>query len=258
VGRHYSRVRAAGTVGVQAYGIADSDPRVDSTHRTLTGDRNVIRSSLPVAVALAAAGGLLLTACGGGGSDSSDKIATSAPPATSAAPTTTAAPTAPAGPKAPTFALPPDAKVEFEGFEDPDAAKQSVLRDVKNVIMTMQEAEGEGKGSTPNIKRYFTQLQGAKFSDDVIAYRKQGLTITGTVKDYRPIVSFDAKDRAQVSYCEDESKAFDKVIATGQVRRTSPSLKDFSLWHMGLSKNAAGDWQLVDYSQQKGVGKCAV
>ncbi|MYS24290.1 hypothetical protein GA0115240_16313 [Streptomyces sp. DvalAA-14] len=219
------------------------------------------RSSLPIAAAFAAAAGLLLTACGGGGSDGSDQAQPSttaaAPTATTAPATPTPPPTTATGPAAPTFVLPSDAKVVFTGFDGSDAKTAPVLRDVKNIVMTMQEAEGEGKGSTPNIKRYFSGLQAATVSDTAINYRKSGLTITGTLRDYRPTVAFDAADRAQVSYCEDESKAYDKVIATGQVRKTTPELRDFSLWRMGLVRNAAGDWQVVDYSQQTGVSKCA-
>jgi hypothetical protein len=218
---------------------------------------------LPIAVVLAVSAGLLLAACGGGGSDGSDKIQPSAAgaPVTTTASATTASATpsaTAAGPAAATFDLPSDAKVDFTGFDGSDTKTAPVLRDVENIVMTMQEAEGMGKGSTPNIKRYFSGVQAATISDTAINYRRAGLTITGTVRDYRPTVAFDAADRAQVSYCEDESKAYDKVIATGQVKKTTPSLKDFSLWRMGLVRNAAGDWQVVDYSQQKGVSKCAV
>ncbi|MFJ5614121.1 hypothetical protein ACIQCJ_32680 [Streptomyces sp. NPDC093221] len=213
------------------------------------------RSSLPIAVALAASAGLLLTACGGGGSDSSDKIQPSGTVTTAAPTATTASPTQAAN--APTFDLPSDAKAEFTGFDASDGAKKDVLRDVKNAILTIQEAEALGKGNTPNIKRYFMPIQAATLSDMAIAYRKSGYTITGTVKDYRPTVKFDASDRAQVTYCEDQSHAYDKLISTGEVQRSTPSVKDYSLWRMGLVKNEAGDWRVADYSQQKGVSKCA-
>ncbi|MBD0740047.1 hypothetical protein [Streptomyces sp. CBMA29] len=215
------------------------------------------RSSLPIAVALAASAGLLLTACGGGGSDSSDKIQPSATVTTAAPTATSASPTQAAGPNAPKFDLPSDAKAEFSGFDTSDVEKKDVLRDVKNAILTIQEAEAVGKGNTPNIKRYFAPVQAATLSDMAIAYRKSGYTITGTVKDYRPTVKFDASDRAQVTYCEDQSHAYDKLISTGEVQKSTPSVKDYSLWRMGLAKNAAGDWQVTDYSQQKGVSKCA-
>ena len=217
------------------------------------------RTSLPVAAAVAVSAALLLSACGGGTSDSSDKIQTT--PATTLAPTATTAKPSPtattAQPATPKFTLPPDAKVVFTGYDGPDAATKSVLRDVKNAVLSMQEAEGKGQGSTPNLKRYFIPLQAATASDTALWYHKNGLTITGTVKDYRPTVKFDAPDRVQVSYCEDERQAFDKVVATGEVKRTKPSLQDFSLWRMGMAKNAAGDWQVADYSQQEGVSKCA-
>jgi hypothetical protein len=219
----------------------------------------VTRTSLPVAAAVAVSAGLLLTACGGGGSDSSDKIQSSSTgtptvTATTAKPSPTATASEPSAPK---FALPADAKVEFTGFESPDAATKSVLRDVKNAVMSMQEADSKGQ-STANLKRYFIPLQAAVAADSSIDYRKSGYTITGTVKDYLPTVKFDAPNRAQVTYCEDERQAFDKEIATGKVDRSKPSLQDFSLWRMGMAKNAAGDWQVASYSQQKGVSKCAV
>ena len=158
---------------------------------------------------------------------------------------------------APTFVLPKDAAVAFSGFDGADGATKSVLRDVKNAVMSLQEADAKGQ-ATANLKRYFIPLQAATASDTALWYHKNGLTITGTVKDYRPTVKFDAPDRAQVTYCEDERAAFDKVLATGEVKRTKPSLQDFSLWRMGMARNAAGDWQVADYSQQERVAKCAV
>ncbi len=261
MGRLYSGVRAAGTVGVQAYGIGGIDPRADSTHRTLTGDRNVTRSSLPVVVALAAAGGLLLTACGGGGSDSSDKIATSAPPATSAAPTTTAPPTQPTGPNAPTFALPSDLVVEFQGFDDSDPAKKAVLTDATYAARAVLEQEAKARTEeTANFKRFWTGERGAEYADSLIAQIKGKGGITGTYRYYSPVVKSLANSggNMSVSYCEDQRKAYSKDAKTGKALVTTPSVTDFRRWTLVMSKGASGEWQVFDHTWVKGAKQCQV
>lgn len=212
------------------------------------------RSTLPIAAALTMATALALTACGNDG-QASDKITgvpTTAPTTAPATPST--APATKAG--TPTFKLPADVLVRLDGFESSDAAKESALRDSSYAMTSWIEAKASGNGKSPNLKRYFTGLQGAELADSVIKYGKSGMTVTGTYRYYRPTVQLTGNGKASVLLCEDQSKAFSKNRKTGKVETTTPSLADFSRWNMALSKNAAGDWQVLNYTYTEGVKEC--
>ncbi|SEO37407.1 hypothetical protein [Actinacidiphila rubida] len=216
------------------------------------------RTSLPLAVALAASAGLLLSACGGGGSNS-DKIQSSATTPTSA-PATTASPTQAASPNAPKFDLPPDIIIDFKGFDSTDPKWKDPLRDAQYVATAILEAQSKIRTSeTPNVKRYFNGLQGAKFADSVIAYGKSGNVATGTYHYYKPSVKDNgAGGTVTVTYCEDQRKAYDKNAKTGKVHVTTPSLSDFRAWNFGMAKDAAGDWQVYQYKWLQGAQQCQV
>ncbi|MEU3458466.1 hypothetical protein ABZ721_00735 [Streptomyces sp. NPDC006733] len=210
------------------------------------------RSTPPIAAALVMATALALTACG-----SDDKPSTTIPGAQTTPPTT-APTTTPAAPEpgAPTFKLPADVKVETTGFESSDAAKKAVLRDSSFAMTSWVEAKASGNGKSPNLKRYFTGLQGAELGDSVIKFGKSGMTVTGIYRYYQPTVQITGKDKATVLLCEDQSKAFSKNRKTGKAVATTPSLADFSRWNMVLSKNTAGDWQVLNYTYTEGVKEC--
>jgi hypothetical protein len=219
----------------------------------------VTRSSLPIAVALAASAGLLLTACGGGGSDGSDQIQ----PSVTAAPTTVAAstappPTKPAGRAAPHFELPSDVTIDFSGFTDDDTTQKTVLQDATYAATAVVETEVLGRPKeTPNFKRYFTGMHGAELADQLISYGKAGKVATGAFRYYRPQVTVNkAADSVTVAFCEDQSKAYDKDVKTGKVNVTTPSLDSFSSWTYVMSKGSSGEWQVFDYKWVQGVKKC--
>ncbi|MBY8880982.1 hypothetical protein [Actinacidiphila acidipaludis] len=217
------------------------------------------RTSLPIAVALAVSAGLLLTACGGSGSNS-DKSTSSAPAPTSAAPTTTAPPTQAAGPGAPKFDLPPDITIAFNGFGSTDPKAKDALRDAKYAATAILEAESQIRtAETPNVKRYFDGLQGAKLADSVINYGKSGNVATGTYRYYQPTVKANGgAGTLTVSYCEDQRKAYDKNAKTGKVHVTTPSLQDFRAWTFAMHKDSAGDWQVYEYKWLQGAKQCQV
>lgn len=218
------------------------------------------RSSLPIAAAaLAASAGLLLTACGGGGSDSSDKIQPSQTATTSAAPTaTTASPTQAAGPNAPKFELPSEMKVDFKGFDDSDPAKKAALRDATYAATSVVETEALGKTKqTPNLKRFFPGEHGAQLADQMITYARSGKVATGLIRYYEPTAKLNKEAGSMtVTFCEDQSKAFDKDVKTGKVNVTTPSVKSFNAWTYVMSKSTSGEWHVFDYKFLNGAKSC--
>ncbi|MGW5127687.1 hypothetical protein ACWEQ7_27305 [Streptomyces sp. NPDC004069] len=65
-------------------------------------------------------------------------------------------------------------------------------------------------------------------------------------------------NRAQVSFCDDDSKFYGKVIKTGRVLRTQPSSKDYYFFEivMTTSKNAKGLWVAEAIEVQKEAAQC--
>ena len=184
------------------------------------------RSSLPIAVALAASAGLLLTACGGSGSDSSNKISTSSPATSTAAPTTSAPPTQAADPNAPKFDLPSGVKIDFQGFDAGAPKNKDVLRDAGYAITALIEAEATvHTKETPNFKRYWTGMPGATYADTIISRGRQGKIVTGTYRYYAPTVAPNGQGAQVVSYCEDQRKAYAKDAKTGKVTVTAPPFR---------------------------------
>jgi hypothetical protein len=219
----------------------------------------VTRNSLSTTAAvLTATAALLLTltACGGD-SEPSDAIASaSGPPPSSAS----ASPSASAlsGSGAPTFDLPDDIKVDFEGFTNSDATTNAVLVDTSHAMTATLEALASGEGASANVKRYWTGLPGAQLSDWIIGIHRKGTTITGTYHYYRPTVKPTSKTTVAVTFCEDQRKAFAKVIQTGEVKTTTPSLKDFNLWSLSMAKGTAGEWQVFRYVRTDEAKQCQI
>ena len=218
------------------------------------------RTSLPIAVALAASAGLLLTACGGGGSDSSDKIQSSdsgTPSAT--APPTTAPPTQPAGPGAPKFNLPSDIKVNFDGFDNSDPTKKAALTDATYAAQAVIEFESKVYTKEPaNFKRFWTGEHGAEFADSIISQGKDGSVVTGTFNYYKPVVKSIAAGNLQIQYCEDQRKAYGKDSKTGKVDVTTPSAQDFNLWTLVMAKDPSGEWQAFNHTWTQGAKQCQI
>jgi len=218
----------------------------------------VTRTSLPIAVALAASAGLLLTACGGSGS-SSDKISSSPTTPATSAPTTTASPTQAAGPNAPKFDLPSDITTDFKGFTSDDPKKQAILTDAKYAALAILEFEAKvNTKETPNFKRFWTGPNGAAFADSIISQFKDGSIITGSYPYYNPVVRTLQNGNVSVQYCEDQRKAYAKNSKTGKVTVTQPSLSDFRAWTLLMTKGSSGEWTVFDHKWLQGAKQCQV
>ncbi|MGP3922626.1 hypothetical protein [Streptomyces sp. 8N616] len=203
------------------------------------------------AAAVAATGVLLLTtACGSdGGGKANDEIAgAQKEEKESASPS-------PEEKGAPKFDLPSDVKVVVDADKTGDKAKDEVLRDHGYALMAMQEAYAEAE-VTDNFDRYWQGEAADKFRAVFDEYKKSGTTITGTDRFYgRAVLSQEGK-KALVTFCEDQSKAFDKDVKSGKVDRDEPSLDSFIEIRTVLEKGSAGAWQITEYLGQRGSKSC--
>ncbi|WP_089099576.1 hypothetical protein [Streptomyces hyaluromycini] len=217
------------------------------------------RRTLPVAAALAATAALLLTACGGGDDSSkgNDKIAGADGTGGSTSPSPSASTSASTEKNAPSFDFPSDITVVVDRESTGDATKDAVLRDLAYAAEARLEAFAKGNGQTANLNRYFAGYARTYWIGRVAELKKQGLTVTGHYRYFDFEVTDIANSKtAAVRYCEDQSKAYGKVIKTQKVQVTKPSDKDFVLNTLQVAKDSAGDWQVTRQSWKKGDASC--
>ncbi|WP_435615340.1 hypothetical protein [Streptomyces coelicoflavus] len=213
------------------------------------------RRSLPVAAALAASAALLLTACGGGDDKSSDndKIAG----ADVSAPASSDSPDASDDTaERPTMQLPDDVTETFEGWKTGDDTEDAVLADAGHAQTSVTYAITQGDPDSAALSFYQTGTALAGSQDWVKGIVDTGLTYSGTVRYYDPDISVFDKKTAGVSYCADESKAYNKNRKTQKVDKVPASDQSYVLYSTRLEKNAKGIWQTTKLESERGNKKC--
>ncbi|MFD5814893.1 hypothetical protein [Streptomyces sp. NPDC127038] len=210
---------------------------------------------MPVTTAVAATTALLLTACGGGGTTpkANDKIAGADRGKTASA---SPSPTVKDNAKRPDITLPGDVKDEFEGWTTGDASKDAVLADAGRAQTATNHAILKGTPNTPGLSFYYKGKALTSSVQWVEKWLDAGITYTGTTRYYSPKVEIFDSRSAGVSYCADESKAYNKNRKTGKVDR-SPAGKDaFVLYNTRLEKTDQGVWQTSDGTSVRGSKTC--
>ncbi|MFD9462596.1 hypothetical protein [Streptomyces sp. NPDC060027] len=213
------------------------------------------RRSLPVAAAFAATTALLLTACGSGGDSpkDNDKIAGadqnetgSASPSTSASDTVTR----------PDLTLPGDIKETFQGWKTGDATKDTILADAGHAqtAVTYAVVKGDPKSEALSFYQAGSALPGSQ--DWVNTIVDSGSTFTGAVRYFSPKLEVFGKQSAGLSYCADESKAFNKNRKTQKVDRTPANDDSYVLYSTRLEKNDKGIWQTSKLVSERGNKIC--
>ncbi|WUM81910.1 hypothetical protein OG485_24990 [Streptomyces sp. NBC_00328] len=212
------------------------------------------RRSLPVAAALAATTALLLTACGGGDSSKgNDKIAGadqggtgSASPSASASDSITR----------PDLTLPGDIKETFQGWKTGDATKDAIMADAGHAqtAVTYAVVEGDPDSEALSFYQAGSALPGSQ--DWVKTIVDSGSTFTGAVRYYSPKLDVFDKQSAGLSYCSDESKAFNKNRKTKKVDKTPANDDSYVLYSTRLEKNGKGIWQTTKLVSDRGNKTC--
>ncbi|MFB6554470.1 hypothetical protein [Streptomyces sp. NPDC056405] len=207
------------------------------------------RRSLPVATAFAATAALLLTACGGG----DDKVVG----ADTGRPSATAPSAAPSGSAdRPEITLPKGVEDVFERWETGDAAKDAALADAARAQTAINHAITQGKTDTPGLSFYY---EGKALTTSVKWVQKwldAGITYTGTTRYFHPKVELFDKKSAGVSFCADESKAYNKDRKTGKVDKAPATDDSYVLYNTRLEKNEQGIWRTTDGTSVRGSETC--
>ncbi|MGP3922624.1 hypothetical protein [Streptomyces sp. 8N616] len=207
------------------------------------------------AAVVAVAGVLLLaTACGSGddGGGGGDETAGTQKPNNESA---SASAEAKGGAGVPEFGLPSDVKVVIDDDKTGDKAKDEVLKDHGYALMAMSEAFAKAR-ATDNFNRYWAEEAHAEYVANFKVYKDDGATITGTDRFYAREVKSLEDGKALVTFCEDQSQAFDKIVKTGKVEKTKPSLNSFFELRAQLKKSSTGEWQVIDEQRLEGSRSC--
>jgi hypothetical protein len=220
------------------------------------GESTVKRRSLPVAAAFAATAALLLTACGSGNDSSkdSDKIAgadtgdTKTPASPSESPSEQI--------DRPDITLPNDVKDDFENWKTGDTTKDAVLADAGRAQTATNYAILKGNPDEPALAFYRqgdALVSGAQW---VKSFVDAGITYTGTVRYFNANVVLYGKAAASVTFCTDESKAFNKNRKTKKVDKTAPDNDSYVYYNTHLKENKDGVWQTTELVSDRGNKKC--
>ncbi|MEU4082916.1 hypothetical protein [Streptomyces aureus] len=210
---------------------------------------------MSVAAAFAATTALLLTACGGSGGapKANDKIK-DADQSTSSSPSPSAS--AAAGASRPDITLPSDVHDKFEGWTTGDATKDAILADAGRAQTATNDAIIKGTPNTPGLTFYYKGKALNSSTRWVQKWLDAGITYTGTTRYYSPKVEvFDSKS-AGVSYCADETKAYNKDRKSKKVDRTPAGKDAFVLYNTRLEKTGKGVWQTADGTSVRGSKTC--
>ncbi|MGA5329214.1 hypothetical protein ACPCJT_22440 [Streptomyces griseoincarnatus] len=213
------------------------------------------RRKLPIAVAFATASALLLTACGGddGASGGGDEIAGADTGKSSVSPSSS-------GPEVtaerPDMTLPADVEERFEGWKTGDATKDAVLADAGSAQTAVTYAVTEGDPESPALRFYQSGSALAGSQDWVKGIVDAGLTYSGSVRYFAPEISVFDQQSAGVSYCADESKAYNKNRKTNKVDNTPATDDSYVLYSTRLEKNDKGVWQTTKLESERGNKKC--
>ncbi|MET9893340.1 hypothetical protein ABZZ47_24615 [Streptomyces sp. NPDC006465] len=213
------------------------------------------RRSLPVAAAFAATAALLLTACGGGGDSpkDNDKIA-----GADQGETGSASPSASASDDIdrPDITLPSDVIDDFQNWKTGDATKDAVLADAGRAQTATNYAIVKGNPDEPALA-YYRQgdalVSGAQW---VKSFVDAGISYTGTVRYFDPKVTLYGSASAGVTFCTDESKAFNKNRKTKKVDRTPADKDAYVYYNTHLKKAKDGVWQTTELVSDRGNSKC--
>jgi len=207
------------------------------------------------AAAVAVSGVVLLSACGGSDDSKKGDIEGAKDSKKSAPASPSSSRSASEDPDAPKFDLPKDVHNIFEDPMSGDPKKDEVLRDHRNAIKAMGLAYSADDPNWKIVSRYYQDAALEKLRSDVKEYRGEGKVGTGTYRYYNTKVTI-GKSAAAVTYCESQRDAFAKMVQTGKVIRTKPSMSDFTSIKDIMEKR--GDTWVVIHMTAKGSDeKCA-
>jgi hypothetical protein len=134
--------------------------------------------------------------------------------------------------------------------------KDAVLADAGRAQTATNYAIIKGNPDEPALA-YYRQgdalVSGARW---VKSYVDAGITYTGTVRYFDPKVTLYGSTSAGVTFCTDETKAFNKNRKTKKVDRTPADNDAYVYYNTHLKKAKNGVWQTTELVSDRGNSKC--
>ncbi|MEV6209639.1 hypothetical protein [Kitasatospora sp. NPDC051914] len=210
------------------------------------------------AIAAGALGMAALTGCGINGTKSTDDPTIAGAVTGSASQSASASPSAAGVPEA---VLPDGVSLTVEAQPTGDSQKDAVLAGVTARYRAVYQAIGRQDPEDALYKQWTTatvKTLSARQHDRTYIANLVGKkhTVTGVYRVYDPkfVTLDDAK--ANVTWCEDQTKAFAKEVATGKVLTTTPSRTDYIFFEANLEKAADGRWLTSALLGHGGDSRC--
>ncbi|WP_431679109.1 hypothetical protein [Kitasatospora sp. KL5] len=211
------------------------------------------------AIAAGALGMAALTGCGSNGAKSTDAPTIAGAATGSASPSASASPSSAAG--VPEAVLPDGVTLTVEAQPTGDPQKDAVLAGVTARYRAVYQAIGRQDPEDALYKQWTTatvKTASARQHDRTYIANLVGKkhTVTGAYRVYDPkFVTVDAA-KANVTWCEDQTKAFAREVATGKVLTTTPSRTDYIFFDAILEKAADGRWLTSALLGHEGDSRC--
>ncbi|MFE9390514.1 hypothetical protein [Streptomyces sp. NPDC006784] len=203
------------------------------------------RSAVPLA-AVAAAVALLVSGCGGGdgGDGKSGKIdgaedaGKKSPSAESSSPGEKDA----AGDfRTSDIELPDDVKLVFDWDQPSDPDKAAALDGAADYMRAQMHAVAEQDPKDPVLAKTTVPLGSAQeyVTAIVKGTSKKGYSVTGEERYYKEHVGEVSNgDLAEVGFCVNQAKIFNKVVKTGKVIRNAPSDNSYLYFELVMQKSS--------------------
>ncbi|MFB7496956.1 hypothetical protein ACFC09_20120 [Streptomyces sp. NPDC056161] len=156
----------------------------------------------------------------------------------------------------PDLALPSDVHETFEGWKTGDATKDAVLADAGRAQTAVTYSVTKGDPETSALAFYQADTALAGSQDWVKSIVDSGLTYSGAVRYYAARISVFDKKTAGVSYCADESKAYNKNRKTEKVDKEPATAESYVLYSTRLQLNDKGVWQTTKLESERGNKAC--
>lgn len=212
------------------------------------------RALSATAMAAAAALTLLLTACGSDeddGTPQDDKI--QGADKAKKSPSSSASE---AGEGRPEIKLPDDVTYEFAWSETGDPDKDAVLRDTEERIKSLDMAIAEQDPAHAAYRFYYYGEAAAGAEETIQRFVDHKARTTGTVRYYAEQLSLEGDGTANLIYCEDQSKAFNKFLDTGKVDKTPVTADSYVVYNTKLRKGEGGVWITEQLISERGAAQC--
>ncbi|MFG2964527.1 hypothetical protein ACGFZS_14730 [Streptomyces sp. NPDC048288] len=220
------------------------------------------RRTLPAAAALAATAALLLTACGSGDDKASDKDKIAGADQGTKTPTASASASgAPAEdkPDGVDVSLPKDMNLVFDWDKPKDTNEAAAMADAANYVRAIYHGVDKRTSKVAAVAAYSTG-DGLSYAQTQINDRVDGgWTATGTRRHYQATTrSASNGNSVEVDFCVDSSKFYGKVVKTGKILKSEPSIADYDYFKIIMVKLPTSDglWQASKVFVEAKAAKC--